>query len=259
VEIVNDDTRDQLDHSYDFGDDAGQPLAPDPAFEAWLARTAPSLNAPGAVPAAEMWSAIGAAQATSRAAAEGRIAGVRPLRHRPWFMPVTIAATLLLGVGLDRFVIARSSREPASVAARPRANGSAAQSPSTDSATRTDLYRMAAVQTLSQAEALLTAYRAGGAATRNDPAARQLGAWAREVLGSTRLLIDSPAGTDAQLRPLLDDIELVLVQIVRLSGTPLDSADRALIDSALRDHDLLPRLRTAVPAGAIDATIASDD
>ena len=254
---MNDDTRDQLDDSYDFGDDAGQPLAPDPAFDAWLARSAPSLHAPGAVPAAEMWLAIEAAQATSRAAAEERIAGVRPLRRRPWFVPVTIAATLLLGVALDRYVIARSSREPAVSVARSSVNS--ARPSSADSAARTDLYRMAAVQTLSQAEALLTAYRASGAGVRNDPAARQLGAWAREVLGSTRLLIDSPAGTDAQLRPLLNDIELVLVQIVRLSGTPLDSADRALIDHALRDHDLLPRIRTVVPAGAIDATIASDD
>jgi hypothetical protein len=128
-----------------------------------------------------------------------------------------------------------------------------------DSAARADLYRLAAVQTLGQAEALLTAYRAGGASLQRDASTRQLGSWAREVLGSTRLLIDSPAGSDPQLRPLLNDIELVLVQIVRLSGTPLDSTDRALIDRALRDRDLLPRLRTVVPAGTADATIASDD
>jgi hypothetical protein len=128
-----------------------------------------------------------------------------------------------------------------------------------DSAARADLYRLAAVQTLGQAEALLTAYRAGGASLPRDASTRQLGSWAREVLGSTRLLIDSPAGADAQLRPLLNDIELVLVQIVRLSGSPLDSTDRALIDGALRDRDLLPRLRTVVPAGPADVAIASDD
>jgi hypothetical protein len=257
VEIVSDDTRERIDSPYDFGDD-DRPLAPDPAFDAWVARTAPSLNAPGAVPTAEMWSAIGEAQAASQAAAAGQVPGVRPLRRRPWFMPVTIAATLLLGIALDRFIMTRVAREAATPAVA-RVKEPAAQRSVTDSAERTDLYRLAAVQTLSQAEALLTAYRAGGTGPRNDPAARQLGSWAREVLGSTRLLIDSPAGADAQLRPLLNDIELVLVQIVRLSGTPLDSADRALIDHALRDHDLLPRLRTAVPAGAIDATIASDD
>ena len=71
----------------------------------------------------------------------------------------------------------------------------------------------------------------------------------RDVLGSTRLLIDSPAGSDPQLRALLDDLELVLVQIIQLSGSPLDPADRDLIDRALEDRELLTRIRTAVPAG----------
>jgi hypothetical protein len=243
---------------YDFGDDADDlSVGADATFDAWIERTAPSLNEPGDVPVSEMWSAIGAAHAASRAAAAGKVPGVRPLRRRHWLLPVTIAATLLLGVALDRLIIARSSAPPTTESVA-HVDGGTSRPVLTDSAARSELYRLSAVQTLSQAEALLTAYRTGSG-TRSDPAAHQLGGWAREVLGSTRLLIDSPAGTDAQLRPLLNDIELVLVQIVRLSGTPLDSADRALIDRALRDHDLLPRIRTAVPAGAIDATIASDD
>lgn len=247
-------TPDWLDRSYDFGDDGIEAtLAPDPAFDAWLEAAAPSIHAPQRAPKEAMWSAIEAAQRTARDANAGRIGGVRPLR-RPWLMPVTIAATLLLGVALDRMILSRtatpSPHSTAVVATHP---------PVTDSAARADLYRLAAVQTLGQAEALLTAYRAGGATRPRDASTRQLGSWAREVLGSTRLLIDSPAGADPQLRPLLNDIELVLVQIVRLSGSPLDSTDRALIDGALRDRDLLPRLRTVVPAGTADASIASDD
>jgi hypothetical protein len=119
------------------------------------------------------------------------------------------------------------------------------------------LYRLAAVQTLAQAEALLTSYRASDIAVRDPVAARQLGSWGREVLSSTRLLIDSPAGSDSRLRPLLNDLELVLVQIVQLSGAPLDASDRALIDRALRDRDLLPRIRSAVPPGA--ASTSSDE
>jgi hypothetical protein len=57
----------------------------------------------------------------------------------------------------------------------------------------------------------------------------------------------------------LNDLELVLAQIVRLSGTPLDSTDRALIDHALRDRDLLPRIRIAVPAGVAGSGSATDD
>jgi hypothetical protein len=70
------------------------------------------------------------------------------------------------------------------------------------------------------------------------------------VLSSTRLLIDSPAGRDPQMRTLFTDLELVLAQIVQLSGTPLQASERELIDRAMRDRDLLPRLRSAVPAGS---------
>ena len=71
---------------------------------------------------------------------------------------------------------------------------------------------MAATQTLTQAEALLTAYRATTA--QNAAGTQQLGRWGRDILSSTRLLIDSPAGDDPQLRALLNDLELVLVQII---------------------------------------------
>jgi hypothetical protein len=109
------------------------------------------------------------------------------------------------------------------------------------------LYHAAAVQTLSQAEALLVAWRVD--APRDTAAARQLGTWARDVLGSTRLLLDSPAASDPRLRSLLDDLELVLAQIVQLSGAPLTDAERALLERSVRDRDLLPRIRSAVPAG----------
>jgi hypothetical protein len=112
------------------------------------------------------------------------------------------------------------------------------------------LYRAAAVQTLVQAEAVLTAYRGAESTTRDPQAMQQAARWARDVLSSTRLLIDSPAGRDPQMRTLFTDLELVLAQIVQLSGTPLEASERELIDRAMRDRDLLPRLRSAVPAGS---------
>jgi hypothetical protein len=112
------------------------------------------------------------------------------------------------------------------------------------------LYRAAAVQTLVQAEAVLTAYRGAESSTRDPQAMQQAARWARDVLSSTRLLIDSPAGRDPQMRALFTDLELVLAQIVQLSGTPLQDSERELIDRAMRDRDLLPRLRSAVPAGS---------
>jgi hypothetical protein len=112
------------------------------------------------------------------------------------------------------------------------------------------LYRLAARQTLVQAEALLTSYRAGSGNAADQESVRQAGRWARDVLTSTRLLLDSPAAKDPQFRALFTDLELVLAQLVQLSGAPLDAGERELIERAMRDRDLLPRLRSALPAGA---------
>jgi hypothetical protein len=49
----------------------------------------------------------------------------------------------------------------------------------------------------------------------------------------------------------------VLVQIIQLSGAELGPTDRDLIEGALEHSDLLPRIRTAVPAGVPGADAAS--
>jgi hypothetical protein len=112
------------------------------------------------------------------------------------------------------------------------------------------LYQLAARQTLVQAEALLTTYRRAEDGQRDPAAMQQAARWSRDVLSSTRLLLDSPASRDPRLRQLLTDLELVLAQIVQLSGAPLQAGERELIERALHERDLLPRLRSAVPAGA---------
>ncbi len=108
------------------------------------------------------------------------------------------------------------------------------------------VFRLAANQTLGQAEALLTAVRTSPADSATNA---QLSSWARQVLSATRVLMDSPAAKDPQMAGLLDDLELVLVQIVQLSS-PEAGGERQLIDDALRQNDVLPRLRSAVPAGS---------
>jgi hypothetical protein len=112
------------------------------------------------------------------------------------------------------------------------------------------LYQLAARQTLVQAEALLTTYRRADENQRDPAAMLQAARWSRDVLSSTRLLLDSPASRDPRLRQLLTDLELVLVQIVQVSGAPLQAGERELIERTLRERDLLPRLRSAAPAGA---------
>ena len=236
----------------DFGPDADVVPDSDPRFDAWVAKIAPTLNAPNAVPRAEMWDAIQAALQTSRDAQAGRVPGVRPLRRSHWRLMALIAASLLLGVAIDRLAL-RNVEDQNAAAVRTATVPPTAS----DSADPSRLYRLAAAQTMTQAEALLTMYRANSVGDRDTTSLRQLGSWGRQVLSSTRLLLDSPAGDDPRLRPVLEDLELVLVQIIQLSGGPLDAGERELIDRALQERDLLQRIRTAVPAG--DGVAASSE
>jgi hypothetical protein len=112
--------------------------------------------------------------------------------------------------------------------------------------TPSSAYQLTTMQHLSEAEALLTSFRTRSPADQQMDA--QLGAWARQLLSNTRLLLDSPVANDPQRRPLLEDLELVLVQIVQLSpgSTP---QDRELIEKTLQQDHVMTRLRTAIPAG----------
>lgn len=108
-------------------------------------------------------------------------------------------------------------------------------------------YQLVAARHLTDAEALLTSFRSRSAADQQVDA--QMGTWARELLTNTRLILDSPIGSDPHRRPLLEDLELVLVQIVQLSPGST-SEDRDLIEKTLQHDHVLTRLRTAIPAGA---------
>ncbi|MGH7477695.1 MAG: hypothetical protein ACRELD_15625 [Longimicrobiales bacterium] len=123
----------------------------------------------------------------------------------------------------------------------------------TEGAAAGALYRVAAVRTFSRAEALLTSFRAGGTADSagTGPADEQIAEWARDLLATTRLLLDSPAKEDPQALALLADLELVLVQLVQLGGGGATGAEQELIEDAVRDRNLLPRIRTVVPAGNV--------
>ena len=59
---------------------------------------------------------------------------------------------------------------------------------------------------------------------------------------TTRLLLDSPQASDPHLQALLDDLELVLAQIVRLPRR-VAAPDVYLIDQTVDQREVLPRLR----------------
>jgi hypothetical protein len=65
---------------------------------------------------------------------------------------------------------------------------------------------------------------------------------ARDLLATTRLLLDSPQAGDPHLHALLNDLELVLAQIARLPRRATQP-DVYLIDETLDQREVLPRLR----------------
>jgi hypothetical protein len=107
-------------------------------------------------------------------------------------------------------------------------------------------YRIATTEYLSQSEAFLTLFRASVQRGGNEQLAS---ATARQLLATNRLLLDSPAASDARTRLLLQDLELVLAEIAQLSPQSR-SSDLDFISKGLERGDMLSRLRTAVPSGA---------
>lgn len=105
-------------------------------------------------------------------------------------------------------------------------------------------YRVATMQHLVATEALLVALHTDARAGRSDTT---IATWAGDLLGTTRLLIDSPAAKDPQLKQLLEDLELVLAQISRLPGAHGEAADLGIIDDAVRHRQIITRLRALSP------------
>jgi hypothetical protein len=62
-------------------------------------------------------------------------------------------------------------------------------------------------------------------------------------------MLDSPAGDDPRMRMLLRDLELVLVQISQLQNG--GGADADLITQGMDHSNVLPTLRSAIPAGPV--------
>ena len=108
---------------------------------------------------------------------------------------------------------------------------------------RANAYTVVAALHLTEAEAMLTAFKGDLSQGRMDA---EIASWGKDLLSNTRLLLDSPAARDPVRRKLFQDLELVLVQIVQLS--PKSSArDRDFIKGAMSDDQVLTRLRTAIP------------
>lgn len=175
---------------------------------------------PPVPPREKMWAAIRERRVQAR---------VIPITRRPLGGPrtvvwiTTLAATLLLGIALDRLVLRPSPRQVATAPAEPSL-----------------ALQVATTQHLSRLEAFLTGFRIGEADTL-------FRSQARDLLTSTRLLLDNPA-MDPRIQSLLEDLELILVQIVQ-PGAADRAEEREFITDGLEQRQVLPRLRSYIPAG----------
>ncbi len=205
----------------------------DPKFEQWLqdaART--TYHAPRTTPRDEMWNKIVAARRNKRVIA-----------LRPWLRwAVAAAAVLVLGIGIGRWSAHQVSEQ---VNGTTTAEGM--RTTNEIDSLASVAYQVAATQYLSRTEAFLTSFRTD--ANRSANTAR-LARQARDLLTTTQLMLDSPAGDNPRLRSLLEDLELVLMQISLLN--PLqDGHDRDLITQGMNQSNVLPKLRSAIPAGPV--------
>jgi hypothetical protein len=203
----------------------------DDRFDELVRGAAREYHTPPETPREVIWARIEAVR--RERAARRRVRRAEYLVWARW--GVGLAAALAIGIGIGRYA-PRGGGGPA-------ATGPAAAVPAEAAGPRV-VYRVAATEHLSRAEIFLTSFRAE-AQGRSDAS---FWSGAGELLVGTRLLLDSPAAEDPVLRSLLEDLELVLVQVVRLAEDR-GGVELELVSEGLERGGLLERLRTVIPAG----------
>jgi len=160
-----------------------------------------------------------------------------PNQNRPGWRVFAgaIAATLVFGVLIGRVTAGRELPAPLAVSAR--------QTPGRLASTQAgDPYQRTTQEFLGRTAVLLAALPTQGHPGVND---EKLTEQARQLLGTTRLLLDSPVGHEQRMKDLLEDLELVLAQVARLQSQRPGEAI-TLINEALEERDVVPRIRSAV-------------
>ena len=151
------------------------------------------------------------------------------------FLPM--AATLVLGVGIGQVIppFLRSASAPAPILAVEPPATDLAEMPASNSAPFVGV----ATDYLARVTALLVTLAAEQSAR---PSVQYTTTQARDLLATTRLMMDAADPIEPRLRLLLEDLELVLAQIVQLPARP-SAPDVSLIDQAVDQREVIPRLR----------------
>jgi hypothetical protein len=202
----------------------------DDRLDEQLKDLAADYHRPPETPREEMWTAIQKNRVAHRAP---RRIGWKPFVWGGLAAAALIALGIFIGSGMGSAGVTEVA-------------GNQGDGPIIDTTGPDRAFKIAAVQYLGETEEFLTVFRADvrqGVVDRNAPAR------ARQLLSSNRLLMDSPAAEDPEIGGLLEDLELVLAEIARVSGTETSQEEAGFIDDGIEEGGLLDRLRTAVPAG----------
>lgn len=208
----------------------------DEKFQEFIRRAGPEYRRPPETPKEEMWARIQASRAQRAATPRAR----RILRWE-WGGGLAIAALLVLGFGLGRFT-ARPAQPTATAVA---------SEPAVDSA----VFDLAAADYLRQTDTFLATFLVEARSGRAD---QSVGEWARDLLTTARLILDTPGGNDPQLRQLLEDLELVLMQIVNYTDDG-SASELQFIEDGLDEGAVQLRLRATLSEdGETTGTIGAD-
>jgi hypothetical protein len=178
---------------------------------------------------------------------EARAFGTPARARRPFWRAAPVwlaaAAALAVGVGIGRYAVPAPGTAAAPVAPVAQTATTAERDRTVLSDAQLDVpYEVATSRYLGQTAALLIALPAEARTGQVDA---QFASQARDLLQTTRLLLDSKAGDDPDLRALLSDLELVLAQVAGLRSAR-DRQELDLITGALEQRDVLPRLQSVV-------------
>ena len=202
----------------------------DDRFEDFVRRTAQGYHRPPQTPREQMWARIVAERAERKA----ELARRPPARVLWVRWGLAAAAVLALGIGIGRTMERRAAGGPSAVSTASAAAPVREQIPAA--------FRIAALDHLRHVETFLTVFQSEA----RQGSVEQMPELARSLLENTRLLMDSPAGRDAHMAALLDDIEVVLAQIASYSGQ--DGSELTLIEQAIERRGLLLKLHSGLTA-----------
>lgn len=115
-------------------------------------------------------------------------------------------------------------------------------------------YQLAVMEHMVRSEVLLTSFLAESRTSSNTPrTAAQFAILSRDLLKTTRLLLATRPADDQALTRLLEDLELVLMQISQYTSEGR-RGDLDAINQSLDRRNVLPKLRSTIPAGASAST-----